>query len=71
MTADIINLNKVRKARERSDDKKRAEENRIRYGRTKAEKDEAAHAERAKDRLLDGAALPPEPDVENEPDDAT
>lgn len=46
-----INLNKARKARARSDAKSRAAENRVRFGRTKAEKDranlEAARADRA------------------------
>jgi hypothetical protein len=38
MTAEIINLNKVRKAKERAEKERRAEENRIRHGRTKAER---------------------------------
>lgn len=55
MTAEIINLNKFRKARDKADAEKRAEQNRVRYGRTKAEKDLAASEERAKERILDGA----------------
>jgi hypothetical protein len=46
-----MNLNKARKARARSEAKTRAAENRIRFGRTKAEKAlsklEAARADRA------------------------
>ncbi len=54
MTAEIINLNKVRKAKERADKERRAEENRIRHGRTKAER-EAEEAQRALDTAhLDG-----------------
>lgn len=48
-----INLNKVRKARERAADKTQAAENRVRFGRSKAEKAvsklEAERARRAHD----------------------
>lgn len=52
MPADPINLNKVRKAMARADKESRAQENRARFGRTKAERqrDETA-AEFAKQRL--------------------
>lgn len=59
MTADIVNLNKFRKARERVEAEKQAEENRAKFGRTKLEKETATAEQRAKDRALDGAALPP------------
>jgi hypothetical protein len=53
--AEIINLNKARKAKERVDKSARAEQNRARFGRTKAEK-LANAAERARnERLLDEA----------------
>ena len=53
--ADIINLNKARKARARADTTVRAQENRVRFGRTRAEK-QADAAERAKvAQILDGA----------------
>jgi hypothetical protein len=52
--ADLINLNKARKERVRADKAVKAAENRIAFGRTKAEKDvEKARAENAT-RLLDG-----------------
>ena len=57
MTAEIVNLNKFRKARERAEAEKLAEQNRIRYGRTKGEKDQIASDERARDRVLDGAHI--------------
>jgi Domain of unknown function (DUF4169) len=57
MTSNIINLNKARKARERADDKKRAEENRVRFGRTKLEKETATRNEDARHRELDGTQL--------------
>jgi len=51
--ADIINLNQARKQRARAGKSARAEENRARFGRTKAAK-AADRAEIAKiDRLLD------------------
>jgi hypothetical protein len=39
--ADPVNLNRIRKRRAREDDQKIAAENRIRFGRTKAERDKA------------------------------
>ena len=51
--ADIINLNQARKQRARAGKSAKAEENRARFGRTKAEK-ALDRAETAKiDRLLD------------------
>lgn len=48
-----INLNKARKARDRAAEKSQAAENRVRFGRTKAEKTVSKlEAERAR-RLLD------------------
>lgn len=38
MTAEIVNLNKVRKARERANREKDAQENRLKYGQTKSER---------------------------------
>jgi hypothetical protein len=53
--AEIINLNKARKARSRAGRAEKAVENRIRFGRTKAEKavDKAESERNARD--LDGA----------------
>ena len=45
--AEIINLNKARKARARAEKPIRAQENRARFGRTKAEK-QAEAAEKAR-----------------------
>jgi hypothetical protein len=41
----IVNLNKYRKARERAEDERRAAENRVRFGRSKA-----ARASQLRDR---------------------
>ena len=47
-----INLNQARKAKSRAEAKARADENAIRFGRTKAEKVlDAAQAKHASDRL--------------------
>lgn len=47
-----INLNHVRKAKTRAEAKTKADENAVRFGRTKAEKVlEAAKAKQASDRL--------------------
>lgn len=47
-----VNLNQVRKARARAEKKARAEENAVRFGRSKAEKDlDKARAAKARDQL--------------------
>lgn len=47
-----INLNQVRKARSRADAKAEADENAVRFGRTKAQKVlDATQAKQARDRL--------------------
>jgi len=49
-----VNLNRVRKDKARADAKARADQNAVKFGRTRAEKDRAkAEAERAS-RRLDG-----------------
>lgn len=51
---DVVNLNRVRKTKKRDDDSRKAEENRIRHGRSKAEKArDQAEVERLA-KLLDG-----------------
>ena len=53
MSAEIINLRKARKAKQRRDAATRAEENRAKFGRTKAER-EATGAEKEREtRRLD------------------
>ncbi|ARR56847.1 DUF4169 domain-containing protein [Rhizorhabdus wittichii DC-6] len=54
---DVVNLNKVRKAKARSDAKVVAEANRAKFGRTKAEKDRDRIDKTRADRLVDGAKL--------------
>ena len=53
--AEIVNLNRARKRKRAAEKEKAAEANRVKFGRTKAEKDAVrAESERA-DRALDGA----------------
>lgn len=57
MTSDIINLNKARKAKDRAEDKKRAEENRAKFGRSKEKKTSDSDEQNRRDTLLDGAKI--------------
>ena len=54
MTAEIINLRRVRKERARAVDKDAAEANRAAFGRTKAEKSMTNAEKDAAQRKLDG-----------------
>jgi hypothetical protein len=55
MTAEIINLNKVRKARERADREREAHENRLKYGQSKSERTIVDTQQRKTQTELDGA----------------
>ena len=52
--ANPINLNKARKARDRAASKARADENAVKFGRTKAEKERLQAQAESKARILDG-----------------
>ena len=55
MTAEIVNLNKVRKAKERAEKERQAEANRLKFGASKPERS-SLEAETLRSRaLLDGA----------------
>jgi hypothetical protein len=58
--AELVNLNKARKARARDAASAEAARNRIVHGRTKAERVEAETAATAADRKLDGHKREPE-----------
>lgn len=64
--AEILSFAKARKARARDDDRRRAEENRVKFGRSRTEREtETAKIDLA-DRRLDGHRLdrtPDEPDA--------
>ncbi|HVY98679.1 MAG TPA: DUF4169 family protein [Dongiaceae bacterium] len=55
--AEIINLNKHRKARARDARESQSAANRIKYGRTKAEKEDDRRAEERRDAALDSRKL--------------
>lgn len=64
MTAEIVNLRRARKQRARQDAEKTAEQNRISFGRSKAER-KLTEAERDKAaRTLEGHRLPGSDDEE-------
>jgi hypothetical protein len=52
--ADIVNLNKARKAKAKTDAKTRAAENRTRFGETKADKTKRDAERTLQDKRLDG-----------------
>ena len=52
---EIVNLNKARKAQARQGAEAKAAANRVKHGRTKAEKANDARAEARRQALLDGA----------------
>ncbi|MCA9590181.1 MAG: DUF4169 family protein [Myxococcales bacterium] len=71
MAGNVVNLNRFRKKKQREQKAKQAEINRIRHGRTQAEKDrERVERERAA-RAIDGKRLEHGPDDESvsSPDD--
>lgn len=55
--AEIVNLNKLRKAKSQAEDESRAQANRIKYGRTKAEKENDRRAAERSALLHQGKKL--------------
>jgi len=55
--ADVVNLNRWRKAKARDEKSKQAEVNRVAHGRTKAEKQAARQEEQRRQAELDGHKL--------------
>lgn len=59
---NVVNLRRVRKAKQRAEAETVAAGNRVRHGRTRGEREQdVLEADRAR-RLLDGAHLAPNPD---------
>ncbi|HVO02888.1 MAG TPA: DUF4169 family protein [Candidatus Cybelea sp.] len=54
---EIVNLNKARKAKSRADQASQARANRVKYGRTKAEKENDRRAEERQRALQEGRKL--------------
>ena len=59
MTAEIINLKLARKNKARADAEKQAEENRLKFGRSKAEKNLTSAEKNLADKNLDGSKRDP------------
>jgi len=57
--ADIINLKHVKKKQARAEDETRANENRIRFGQTKTEKNRQTYEKQSLAKTLDAHALDP------------
>lgn len=57
--AEIVNLNRARKAKARTNAATQADANRVAFGRTKAEKAVAAAEAELRAKLLDGASERP------------
>ena len=55
--AEIINLNKARKAKAQADDKVAAAANRASHGRTKGERDQTKAEKSHLNQVLDGAKI--------------
>lgn len=55
MTGEVVNLNRVRKARAKAAKSAAAKANRAHFGQTKAERDAQAAATTRRNALLDGA----------------
>ena len=59
MPADLINLRQARKARARAEKEAQAAENRAKFGRTKAERQNKSAADDLEQRRLDAHKLDP------------
>ncbi|MCX2721903.1 DUF4169 family protein [Roseibium salinum] len=57
MSAEIINLRTVRKQKQRQDKQKSAEDNRLKFGRTKAEREAARRRRDELESHVDGHRL--------------
>jgi hypothetical protein len=59
MTAEIVNLKTIRKRRARAEKDRLAEENRLRFGASKADRAAVAAERQANERAVDGAKRQP------------
>lgn len=57
--AEIVNLNRAKKQRARGEAARRAQESRVRHGRTGAQKENDARAEQRRREALDGKRTDP------------
>ncbi len=66
MTAEILNLRRARKAKQRREAEAHANVNRAKFGRTKHEREAEQMAQDLTDRRLDGSRRNPDPDEPGE-----
>lgn len=59
MSADVVNLRQFRKVKARSEKEKQAEQNRLTFGRSKAEKNLTAALNAKAEKTLDQGRLTP------------
>ncbi len=59
MSADVVNLRQFRKVKARSEKERQAEQNRLTFGRTKAEKNLTAALNAKAEKTLDQGRLTP------------
>jgi hypothetical protein len=57
MSAEIVNLRQARKRKARSDREARAADNRMKFGRTKTEKQASTHERTVLEKTVDGHRL--------------
>lgn len=68
---EILSLSKARKERARAEDKRRAEENRAKFGRTRSERETVAMIDRIDQRRLDSHRREESPAPPRSEDDAS
>ncbi|WP_420333242.1 DUF4169 family protein [Roseibium sp.] len=62
MSAEIVNLRQARKRKQRADSEKQAEDNRRKFGRTKAEREAARRRRDELEKKVEGHRLSPSDD---------
>lgn len=65
MSAEIVNLRQARKRKQRADSEKLAEDNRRKFGRTKAEREAARRRRDELEKKVDSHRLSPSGDDED------
>lgn len=68
MAADVVNLRQFRKRKARDDKQKTAEQNRISFGRTKAEKNLTSALNEKAEKSHEQGRRDPKPDNADKPD---
>lgn len=63
---NVVNLNRFRKNQRRAEKQRAAEANRVRFGRTKAEREATDAAKAARDKSLDGKKISTEDTPEHD-----